>query len=666
MSTEISSATPTSGVAHTAPLFAHLEDRPQPFPQHPLAPINGVRAQQRRRIDRVAMLMMASITVAFLAVLARVGQLQLAPGEGLSPFISDRISRRVEPAPRGDLLDRRGRVINATRNGYRLFVDPSQLAQPYTPTFEKLAAILGIDVDVVAERLLEARETSDRRVAAGQSPLRYTNFPGVLTDAQIEAVKEADIDGVHLERKSVRETPGGDAAASIVGKVSLDDVGLIGAEHLFDKAMHASSGYMDYVRDARGRPMWVEADGFATPKRGESVRLSIDLHLQEIAHEELVRGVEECDAAGGRLIMVDPNTGEVLAMVDHIRELKGLAPIDATGKYSTDPNIRYQSIKPDPARKVHPALGRNRCVEDIYEPGSTFKAFMWASVTERQKARPDEWFNVHDGVWRTDYGRPIEDVTRKDSLKWSDVLVYSSNIGMVQGTSRLTFQQMREDVLRFGFGKRTGLGLPGESPGRVTSAKSWSKYTQTSVAMGYEVGVTPLQMVRAFSCFARRGELAGTLPTLTLTAVDRPVQSPEMEFRVLPANIAELTRRTMTTVAENMARTASSRHAEDTLVAGGMFGKSGTAKIVRPGGKGYFERQYNSSFIAGAPTDDPRLVILVVMDDPGPAFTTTRRYFGSQVAGPVVLRTMKRSLAYLGIDALETPEEEAEAVASVN
>lgn len=666
MSTDAPNDTPSSGLAETAPLFANLELRgPTPDPMAPASKA-AIRTQQRLRIDRVTLLVMLAITTGFMAVLVRVGQLQLAPGAGLSPFISDRISRRVEPAPRGDIQDRRGRVINATRNGYRLFVDPSEMAQPFTPLFEKLAGVLNTDVDAVAERLLEAREKSDARLARQETPIRYINFPQILDDGQVEAVKEAKLTGVHLERKSVRESPGGEAAASIVGKVSLDDVGLIGAEHLYDKAMHASSGYMDYVRDARGRPMWVEANGFATPKRGESVRLSVDLNLQEIAYEELVKGVEDCDAAGGRLVMVDPNTGEILAMVDYIRELKGLAPIDEHGKYSTDPNIRYQTIKSDPGRQVHPALGRNRCVEDIYEPGSTFKSFMWSAVTERQKARPEEWIETHSGSWRTEYGRPIEDVTPKERLKWSDVLVYSSNIGMVQVTNRLTHEEMRNDVLRFGFGKKTGIGLPGESQGRVTSTKNWSKYTQTSVAMGYEVGVTPLQMVRAFSCFARRGELAGTLPTLTLNAVDRPQQAPEMEYRVLPRNIAELARRTMAAVAENMAHHASERNAEDALTAGGMFGKSGTAKIVRPGGKGYFERQYNSSFIAGAPLDDPRLVVLVVMDDPGPKVTTTRRYFGSQVAGPVVLRVMKRSLAYLGVTPPTEETEGAEKVAKVD
>jgi cell division protein FtsI/penicillin-binding protein 2 len=139
-----------------------------------------------------------------------------------------------------------------------------------------------------------------------------------------------------------------------------------------------------------------------------------------------------------------------------------------------------------------------------------------------------------------------------------------------------------------------------------------------------------------------------------------------MEFRVLPRGVAELTRRTMSTVADNMARAASRNHSVEEPVIGGMFGKSGTAKIVRPGGKGYFERQYNSSFIAGAPLDDPRLVVLVVIDDPGPARIARRMHYGSHTAGPVVLRVMQRSLAYLGMTPLEEPAVDAEKVAKVD
>lgn len=610
----------------------------------------SLRQRQRRRIDRTARVVALGIFASLALVLARVAQLQLAPDPGLQPFIQDRVTRRTDPAPRGDLLDRRGRVIAATRTGYRLFVDPATFTEPFTPKMQEIARAIDADVERVAERLLPRIEASRRRAAEGRSPIRYVAFPSVLTDDQYERARAIKIPGVHLERRNVREITAGPEAASIAGKVGIEEVGLIGAERIFDAAMQAQPGHMDYVRDARGRPMWVEAHGIATPIRGKSARLSIDLELQRIAHEEIVRGVEAVDAAGGRLIMVDPHTGEILAMVDHIRDVRGLAPIDAKGKYSTDPAIRYRTIPQDTGRASDPALARNRCVEDTYEPGSTFKSFLWSSALERGVVRPDEIINTHHGRWTTDYGRKVEDVTPMGQLTWKDVLVYSSNIGMAQVTRRMTDEQLRTDILRFGFGRRTGIGLPGESPGIVTTARNWTKYTQTSVAMGYEVGVTPLQMVRAFSAFARTGDKAGTLPVLRLTAAggDEPTLA-EFEHRVLPPWVAELTRTTMRNVAENMARRATRSTPADAMQAGGMFGKSGTAKIVRPGGKGYFERQYNSSFIAGAPVDEPRIVVLVVIDDPGPAFTSTRRYFGSQVAGPVVLRVVNRSLAYLGI-----------------
>lgn len=612
------------------------------------------RVMQLRRMDRVGLFALVCICIAFVVVLGRVAQLQIYPSSALQPFMQERVSRRVEPAPRGDLLDRRGRVIHATRAGYRLFIDPSEFAEPFGPKVNELAEVLNVDVDEVAERTINAVQRSRERVAEGQPPLRYVVFPRVLDDAQVEAARNLSIPGVHLERRNVRETPGAEHVESIAGKVGLEDKGLIGAEAMYDSAMHSTAGYMDYVRDARGRPMWIEANGFTTPRRGEPVRLSIDLVMQEIAYEELKHGVEQADAAGGRLVMVDPDTGEILALVDYIRDLHGLAEVDP--KQPIVPGVRYRTIRKDPGREVHPGLGRNRCVEDIYEPGSTFKAFVWSSITERGRARTDEWIETYNGSWHTDYGRPVRDVVPMPRLKWSDVLVYSSNIGMVQMSNRLTFQELRSDIVRFGFGKRTGIGIAGESPGLVTNQKAWSKYTQTSVASGYEIGVTPVQMVRAFSAFARRGEKAGTLPTLRLTALEDRDATMDFEYRVLPRQIAELTRRTMKDVAENMAKRAAEKDSHDTIVPGGMFGKSGTAEIAKPNGKGYIDHQYNSSFIAGAPLDDPRLVVLVVIDDPGPAYTTTRRYFGSQVAGPVVLRVMHRALDYLGANPPVEPE----------
>jgi len=613
------------------------------------------------RVDRATVVLWcvaAGVSLAFVAVLARVTQLQLAPGERLSAHVQDRISRRTQMAPRGDLLDRRGRVLATTRVGFRVFVDPKELREPYGATFHAIADATGMEVDAVAERIIERVHRSREREAAGLEPIRYVSIGGVLDDERLELARRIKAPGVHIEQRPVREQTGGDAVASLIGKVGVDHNGLIGAERRFDDEVEPVPGHLDYVRDARGRAMWVEASGYKAPERGQSVALSFDLVLQEIAEEEIRFGVEDADAAGGRLLMADPRTGEILAMVDFVRDMPGLAEPPKRGQKDAivDPSNRYRTIRPDLGRAIHPALARNRCVEDVYEPGSTFKAFMWSVVTERGLAKPGEPFDTHNGEWRTAYGRSVRDVVKRSTMTWREVLVYSSNIGMVQGTERLSFNQMRADVLRFGFGSSTRIGLPGEADGLVTSARDWSKYTQTSVASGYEVAVTPLQMVRAFSAFARNGELCGTMPMLTLRAMSDSERRTAVRERVLPEWVVLQAREAMRQVGETMDTRIAARHKSEPPLRHSMFGKSGTANIARPDGRGYYPDQYNSSFIAAAPADDPRVVLLVVIDDPGPAQIARREHYGSWVAGPVVRRVLRRSLEYLGVPPdLEAP-----------
>ncbi|TVQ30650.1 MAG: penicillin-binding protein 2 [Phycisphaeraceae bacterium] len=602
------------------------------------------------RISRLGRLLMLAMTAVFVVVLLRVAQLQAFPGDRLAAHVEDRIASRSEFAPRGDLLDRRGRLLAGTRVGRRVFVDPTRFPAPYDEHIVALAGAVGIDPDIVGTRILSRIAENERRRAEQRRLIQYVSIGPILSDAGAEHVRSLGIPGVHLERRSVRETPGEKLAATIVGKVGVDHDGLLGAERTLDSQMQARDGRLDYVHDARGRALWIEAGGYAAPKRGESVRLSVDLGLQQIAQEELMRGVVEADAAGGRLIMLDPMTGEVLAMVDLTRELSGLVKPgteEAAEARRDNRRVRFDVMAPDPGRLVHPAMGRNRCVEDVYEPGSTFKAFMWATVTELELARPEEEINTEGGRWRTSYGRRIEDVVRRDKQTWADVLVNSSNIGMIKVCERLTPQQMQHAVRRFGFGARTGIDLPGEAVGLVTSPRNWNKFTHTSVSFGYEIAVTPIQMVRAFSAFARTGEMAGTLPNVRLTAPG-PEERTELVHRVLPAWTANLTRETMRGVGANLDRRLMADNALDADPAYPLFGKSGTAKIPRSDGRGYFD-QYFSSFIAGAPVRSPRIVVLVVIDDPGPALVRARRHYGSATAGPVVRRVVDRSLAYLGV-----------------
>ncbi|MGH7132587.1 MAG: peptidoglycan D,D-transpeptidase FtsI family protein [Phycisphaerales bacterium] len=641
----------------------------------PPPPFQG-RTEDLRRTDRTILLVIALLTIAMLALLGRVVQLQAAPSVTLASHIGSRTSTLTEPARRGDVLDRRGRLLAATHFGHRVFVDPEKFAAKDTDeAIVQLATVLGIPAAQLGEKIVPRMAANERAWMGPVGPLdpdaevtdagpilcRYIPIANI-DDATLDAVRKLKIPGVNVELRQVRTVAGSELVAALVGKVGVEDKGLMGSELTLDDKLQGTDGKFSYVRDALGRPLWVEPGGYTPAQRGQDVKLAIDTEVQRICIEELERGVVEADAQGGRLVAIDPVTGEVLAIVDIRRDVPGtvnydwqtIIPRDTRGN-----GTRYKVILADPpAAKQFPALARNRVVEDLYEPGSTFKPFMWAAATEAGVAKPTDVLNTFGGHWNAPDGRPLADVVKRDHQTWTDVLVNSSNIGMVQVVARLSFQQARDAILRFGFGTKTNIGLPGESPGIVTPMKRWSKFTQTSVAYGHEVGVTPLQMARAFSAFCRTGPQAGTEPQLRLLAEDAAAQAATK--RVIDPRVAELTRQTMRGVTHKLDEKLKLKHEEGWQYE--LFGKSGTAEtplgLPPPGKKrpkgsdGYYRGQYTSSFVAGGPVQTPRLVMLCVIDDPGPERIKTKTHYGSLVAGPVVRRAMERSLSYLGV----TPE----------
>ena len=219
-----------------------------------------------------------------------------------------------------------------------------------------------------------------------------------------------------------------------------------------------------YWRDAQRRALWIDVDGYRPSEHGSSVQLSIDMVVQDIADRNLSEAIEQFNAGGGRAVVLDAHTGEILAMCDELRRRDGWTqPID------------------DEMRALHPALGRNRCVTDPYEPGSTFKPFVWAVATELGYVTPDEMFDCpeHTG-WRTPYGRLIRDSHYYGRVDWRTVLIKSMNSGMAMVAERMTHREMQSVIKRFGFGEKTNCGLPGETAGITTSSRHWSKYTQSS------------------------------------------------------------------------------------------------------------------------------------------------------------------------------------------
>ena len=559
-------------------------------------------------------LLVVGIILAMLVVLGRVSQLKLRPGPKLAASLAPPVSNRPEHARRGNLLDARNRIIATSTVGYRLFADPQTMAEPRAAA-ERLAAAIGADPARIHRKI---REHADRR---------YVVLADLLEDWQVEAVRQARLRGVGLEPRLVRHYPHGTLAALVVGLVGFDHTGLSGSEHIFEGALAPRAGHLTYLRDARRRALWIDEADYRPARDGRDLKLSIDLVIQQIAEQRLRESVREHNAGGGRVLVLDCRSGEILAMADVLQARPG-----------------WEELARDPLRETHPALGRNRCATDPYEPGSTFKPFVWAVATELAKAEPQEIIPTPaDRYHRTTRGRRIRDTRLHGPVSWRTVLVKSINSGMAIVAERMSHQEMRAGIGRFGFGTRTHCGVPGESAGLVTSAGAWSHYTQTSVAMGHEIAVTPLQMVRAFSAFARDG----TVAALRLTAGPSEQRQYPLHHRICSAPIARLVREVLAEVVmSGTGRRARSQRYR-------LFGKSGTAQLPNPAG-GYYEDRYVSSFIAGAPYEEPRLVVLCVIDDPD----RSRGHFGGDVAGPVVRDIVDGTLAYLGVRAEEAMSDE--------
>lgn len=684
------------------------------------------KSARQSRSDLVSWMLRIGTLLGLAIVVGRVVQLQIAPSEQLKGFVASRTTSQTLKSVRGDLLDRRGRVLATTRVGYRVIVDPVALheamgrdASAIDQVIVNLGSVIDLPIDQIANRIItkmvrnenirqaalnepEPRQSPgvSAGVSAGVAALgaisdgaasartlklsRYLPMGTPLDQDQTQRIRELKkakkLPGVTLEHSPVRVQTGEVLVGSIVGKFgftpeSTERAGVLGAEKLYDARLRGIDGAKTYVRDTWGRPLWVQRGAWIDSDRGQDVRLSIDLELQRMVYEQLVRGVEDADAAGGRAIVLNPHTGEILAMTDVLREIPGLQSVEWWDPKSDDsrptmPDVedqpRYKVLRDDPSRAIEPAMAYNRCLQDVYEPGSTLKPFAWTLAKTNGLLPDDEVLDITQKSVRTEYNRLITDVYTYSDLKhWDDVIKYSSNIGMWMATSRLSHDQLRNMVSALGFGSQTGIGLGGESTGIVTSQENWTKYTQTSVGMGYEVAVTPIQMVRAFSVFARKGEMAGTLPEVRLTAAGdrskRGMTGDEiMVERVFSSEAAKRTIAPMREVASRMDANAARQYPDDPEPQYSMFGKSGTSQIAmvpplglaRPNGtRGYYEKQHHSSFIVAAPADDPEIVVLVVIDDIGPERVAKRHHYGSWVAGPVVRRIVEDTLPYLRVSA---------------
>ena len=542
------------------------------------------------------------MTLTFLGLTWRVLQLQIKPAPAIADRFDSQRSRKTFPGRRGDMMDRHGRVFATSRIAQRLFVDPMLIENPNTFS-EHVGYQLGYDPAWIEKKI---------NVKPGR---RYVLLDRRLNDERMLKLKTLQLPGLTTEPFLVRDYPQGQVAGQVIGFVGVDDRGLEGLELVLENELSGQTGRMGYVRDARLRPLWVDQAEYVPPRDGDSVVLSFDVTIQSIAEEELRATCEKFQANSGQVLVMDPHTGEILAMANY-------PPFD--------PNVFVNSQADD---------RRNRCVTDVYEPGSTFKPFIWAAAIDAGFVTPNELIDTTtNGVYKTPRGRRLHDVRGHGRITWDDVLVVSSNIGMAIVGQRIKATQMYAMVRSFGFGRSTNSGLLGETAGIVRPPKKWNHYSVTSIPIGQELAVTSLQLLTGFSAIANGGYLVNPTIRLVEKSPDQLSLTTIYE-RVLSSDVAEHTRRVLRRVVTE----GTGHRANSSLYK--IFGKTGTAQIADHINGGYLEGQYVSSFLAGAPLEWPRIVVACVINQPD----ETIGHYGGTVAAPAARRVIEQTLAYLGV-----------------
>lgn len=508
-------------------------------------------------------------------------------------------------ARRGLILDNRGRIVAATTLRRSVFADPKVLPDKRKAA-ETVAKILDVDAGEIAPDLMAA---GDRR---------FFVIKRGITEDQANEIQDANIYGLGTFTEPYRTYPMGSLGGALVGFVSPDGNGVSGLEYQCEHWLAGENGSKTIIRDAGKKAFWLAKDGYRPARDGYHVSLTIDAEIQAFAERELAEGVARYNAESGIAIVMHPHTGMVLAMANHP---------------GFDPN-HYSDYSPD--------RYRNRAITDPYEPGSTFKPFVAAAALEEGEVRMGEVFNCEHGEW-TDSGRTLKDHHPYDFLTFQEILIKSSNIGMGKLGLRLGHRRLNDYIRRFGFGTATGVGLSGESEGLLRPLVRWNHYSTTSLPMGQEIGVTPMQLVRGFSVFCNGGKLV--TPYVVRGIVDangrvlRDLTPDQSEEQVLSDNTLAKMRSILCDVVNNSTRR------EACLETHQVFGKTGTAQIAKRDGSGYEPKAYVSSFIGAVPARDPQLVVFVAIRRPDASVG----YYGGQVAAPVVRQIMKHSLAYLGV-----------------
>ena len=547
------------------------------------------------------------LIVSFLALGGRCFYLQHFKSEHYTDLcLKQWVYTRRQPQ-RGVILDCRGRVLAASNKVQTIFAEPRAI-QEAKATSSELAPIVDMGAHIICQLILESRNPGFARIKT-------------TTDAD-QCSAATKIYGIGVQSDWQRHYPMERLAANIVGFTDPYNRGLEGIELKYDKELSGSAARNIFFADVHRRPIRAkQQDGILT--NGKGIILTIDATIQQFTRDELIRQYENYEAESAVAIVAEPKTGAILAMVS----LPDFEPADIR---TTDPNNF-----------------RSRAITDWYEPGSIIKPVTVAIALEAGAVNKTEKIFCENGNYRgRGFGRIGEYRRGFGNLTVKEILINSSNIGMAKIGQRLGKNKLYDGLKLFGFGGKTGIELPGEVNGLLRPPNTWTGYSVTRIPFGQEICVTGMQLIRAFSILANGGRLVR--PFMVRAIVDNDGNITELKRPPPPVGYIIKPEVAKWVVGEAMASVVNEGTGKRAkLDKWQVFGKTGTANIARSDSRGYSDSEYVASFVAGAPAEDPAIVVLVSICKPNRSLG--KGYTGGAVSSPVAAKILEKTLTYLGV-----------------
>lgn len=555
-----------------------------------------------------ASLLYTIILIIFLTLLYQLIRIQILDHRKYYKLALSQQFKRLEiPTRRGSIFDRNGLKLAESIQVSSVFADPL-LIEDKAETAKILSDILKLDTTRVVKLL--------------NSKKRFVWIRRDIEDRDAEAIRRLRLQGIGLRNEYKRVYPYGGLCCHVIGFTDIDEIGLEGVERSFNKALSGSKGYKVMGKDGRQRQIFTLNEDGVYARYGDSIFLTIDAEIQSIVEEELEKAYLKCRPDSATAIAMDPFTGEILAMANL-------------------PSFNLNFVQNSKQRER-----RNRAITDCFEPGSLIKPLIVCGALDSELVEEDEVFFCYNGAYKV-RKRVIKDTHPYDYLTVSEIVINSSNIGMVQLGMLMGRERLYNHLMDFSFGKRTGIALPGEVKGIVRPLNRWSVDSIASVAFGYEIATTPLQLITAFCSIANGGTLLRPQIVYAITdfagkKVKKKYEVPERTQRVISPRVA---REIMSPILEEVVKEGTGRNAM--LYEYRVAGKTGTAKkLQRIGNKlRYSDEKYIGSFIGYAPADNPKICVLVTLNEP-----KNGDYYGGIVAAPVARDILKRVLRYMQVE----------------